>query len=172
MNITYKKTASNTKPLEIDVTSSEGVYIRRNIKEVTIEDEQYGNRTEFQYEEAYISQNDYETYKNQLLFKLLNDQDNSSAYDNYLTKLDTPVEYPVNGFTYKPKWAENIYAGLIQKGQLLPSLFPLKIYDSTEEEERAANFSLEELVALSIFLAGKQEEYFAEYKAEKKALVG
>lgn len=167
MNIQYNKSVSNQRPLDIEISSSDKAYVRRNIKEVIIEDEEYGNRTEFHYEEAVMSKDELESYKNELLFKKLNDQDNSEAYDNYLKKLDTPVEYPVNGFTYKPKWAENIYAGLIQKGQLLPDLFPLKIYDSTEKEDRAAMFTLEELVALSIFLAGKQEQYFAEYKAEK-----
>lgn len=170
MNILYNKSVSNQKPLEIETSSSDKVYIRRNIKEVAIEAyDKLNEHVEYHYEEAVLSRDELESYKNELLFKKLNNQDNSESYDNYLSKLDTPIEYPLNGFTYKPKWAESIYAGLIQKGMLLPELFPLKIYDSTEKEERAKLFTLKELIALSIFLAKSQEQYFAEYKAEKSS---
>ena len=168
MEIKYRKSQSNEKPLEIDITSTpDGVYIRRHIKSVEIEQENGGSKTFCEYQEALLTKSEYEQFACELIAKAVKGDDNSEAYENYQKKLDTPIEYPENGFTYKPKWAENIYAGLLQKGLLLPQLFPLKIYDSTELEERATKMTIEELTALSIFLAGAQEKYFAEYKAEK-----
>lgn len=169
MQLNYKISESNEKPLEIDVTSSSsGVYIRRNIKELEREE---GGSKYFQYEEAFITKSEYEQVSKDLLIGQINGEENSAAYERYKNKLDTPIEYPTNGFTYKPKWAENIYAGLIEKGKLLPTLFPLTIYDSTEKAERAQSMSMEDLVALSVFLAQKQEEFFAEYKREKAGII-
>lgn len=168
MNVNYKTVQSNKKPLEIDVTSSpDGVYVRRDIKEQQIEVENGATITRVEYQEAFLTKSEYEQYAHELLAKTINGNDNSQAYETYQKKLDTPIEYPENGFTYKPKWAETVYSGLLQKGALLPQLFPLKIYDSTEQEDRAVIMTMEELIALSIYLATIQEKYFAEYKAEK-----
>ena len=168
MNIVYVKSESLLKPVEIDKTSSpQGVYVRRDIKEVEYEKADGETGVKYQYQEAFLTLNEFESYSNELIAKAIKGDDNSEAYENYQRKLDTPLEYPVNGFTYKPKWAENVYAGLLQKGALLPQLFPLKIYDSTELEDRAQSMTMEQLTALSIFLATAQERYFAEYKAEK-----
>ena len=168
MEVTYKIAQANKRPLEIDITSSkDGVYVRRDIKEVEIELENGEILKRFEYQEAFMSKSEYEQYARELLANTINGNDNSQAYETYQKKLDTPIEYPLNGFTYKPKWAETVYAGLLQKGALLPQLFPLKIYDSTEQEDRAQVMTMEELIALSIFLATMQEKYFAEYKAEK-----
>lgn len=168
MEINYRKSQSNEKPLEIDVTSTpDGVYVRRDIKSVEIEQQDGTMKTFWEYQEALLSKSEYEQFASEMIARTIKGDDNSEAYENYQRKLDTPIEYPVNGFTYKPKWAENIYAGLLQKGALLPQLFPLKIYDSTELEDRAQSMTMEQLTALSIFLATAQERYFAEYKAEK-----
>lgn len=160
----YKNVESMVKPSQIDKTSSpDGVYIRRNIKESQTED-----GTKYTYQEAFLSVNEYEKYSQELLVKEINGEENSEEYETYKEKLNTPIQYPTNGFYYKPKWAESVYAGLIQKGSMLPSLFPLKIWDSTEKEENAVEMTIAELTALAIFLANKQEEFFEEYKLTKK----
>lgn len=168
MEIIYKKVQSNEKPLAIDVTSSpDCVYIRRDIKPVEYKNESGETKTRFEYNEAILTKSEYEEFKNVLIANEINAQENSTAFENYQNKLNTPVQYPINGFYYKPKWAEGVYAGLLEKGALLPAIFPLKIYDSTETEENSALFTQEELIALSIFLAQKQEQFFQEYKQEK-----
>jgi len=53
---------------------------------------------------------------------------------------------------------------LLEKGALLPSMFPMTIYDSTKQAERAVNMSIEELTTLTMFLATKQQQYFNEKK--------
>ena len=170
MSVNYKNAESLIKPLKIDVTTCpSGVYVRRDIKEVQKEDSTGNTIASYEYKEAFLTKSEYETYSKELIANTVNGVDNSTAYENYTTKLDTPVIYPVNGFTYKPKWAESVYAGLLQKGALLPALFPLKIYDSTELETNAVTMTIAELTALAVFLGSKQEEYFAEYKAEKTA---
>ena len=168
MEIIYKPAESRERPLEIDITSSDGVYVRRDIKELTREGQDGEILTYFQYQETFLTKNEYEIYYNTILSKTINGEDNSAAYENYKTKLDTPVEY-TNGHYYKPKWAESVYAGLLTKGSLLPSLFPLKIWDSTELEENAVELTMQELINLTLFLGAKQEQYFNEYKLEKTA---
>ena len=129
MEINYQFAESINKPLEIDVTSSKsGVYIHRDIKEIERETGSEGEtQIYYTYQEAFLSLDEWEAYKNELAAKAITGEENSAAYERYKNKLDPPIEYPTNGFTYKPKWAENIYAGLIEKGKLLPTLFPLTI---------------------------------------------
>lgn len=61
----WKQSESAEKPLEIDETSSKTVvYVRRNIKEVTVQDEMSEEtRTIYRYEENTIPKADWETYK-------------------------------------------------------------------------------------------------------------
>lgn len=168
MELKYVYSQSNERPLEIDVTSSDnGVYIRRDIKETIVVDSDDNEKVFYNYQEAFLTKSEYEVYASKNIANKVNGIDDSQAFDNYQVKLDTPIEYPKNNFTYKVKWAETVYAGLLEKGLLLPDLFPLKIYDSTEEEDRAEMMSIADLTQLSMFLAKKQEEYFAEYKREK-----
>lgn len=169
MNITYYPSESNTRPLDIEVSASLGhVYIRRNIHKVE-EESQVGDehivQTKYRYEEAYITTDQFETYKNELLVKLINSEDNTREFDDYYSKINTPVEY-INGHTYKPKWADAIYFGLIQKGLVLTELFPMKIYDSTGKDENAVTMTLDELKSLALFLEQKKEALFLEYKRE------
>lgn len=164
----YVNSESLVKPAEIDKTSSpNGVYVRRDIKEVEYETTDGKKAKKYKYQEVFLTHNEYESFANELIANAINGNENSEAFATYQKNLDTPIEYPENGFTYKPKWAEKIYAGLLQKGALLPQLFPLKIYDSTEREDRVQEMTIAELTALSIFLATAQEKFFAEYKAEK-----
>ena len=160
MKVSYHYSESNSRPNDIEVSSStQYIYVRRNIKEVETE----GGNKKYVYEEATITKDEFETYKNELLVKLINSQDNTSEFDTYLNDLNTPVEYE-NGHTYKPKWADAIYYGLIQKGFVFPELFPMKIYDSTGKDENAVEMTLEELKSLALFLELKKEELFLKYK--------
>ena len=78
--------------------------------------------------------------------------------------------YEENGHMYKPKWAAEIYEELVNRGEKFAELFPLTIWDATEEPENAVKMSLEDLKALTIFLGQLQEQYFNEYKIAKKQL--
>lgn len=66
----YYNAESNTRPLEIDSTiSNTGVYIRQNIKEVKVMDESSGQEiTKFQYEETFLSNEEYQDYQRLQLF--------------------------------------------------------------------------------------------------------
>lgn len=66
----YYNAESNTRPLEIDLTiSNTGVYIRQNIKEVKVMDESSGQEiTKFQYEETFLSNEEYQDYQRLQLF--------------------------------------------------------------------------------------------------------
>lgn len=59
--MTYYKSSSNVFPVLIDITSSPTtVYLRKNVKAVEIEDVTTGEkRTEFQYDEAKITKDEY-----------------------------------------------------------------------------------------------------------------
>jgi len=168
MDLNWKAVESLIEPQEIDEASSPGgVYVRKSIKSVITTDTDENEQTKWTYLEAYMTNEDYTMYKlEKSITKNILQQDDSEAYENYKTKLDTAVEY-TNGHFYKPKWAEGTYAGLLQKGAMLPSLFPLKIWDATELETNAVLMTMAELIALTVFLASKQEQYFAEYKLEK-----
>lgn len=166
----WNKVESREKPATLDTSiSSKNVYIRKNIQEVVEEDAAGEEYTKYVYDETILTVEEYENFK---LIQEINNEDSSAAYLEYKAKLDTAIEYPANGHLYKPKWAEEVYAGLIQKGVLLPSLFPMLIWDATEKEENAVNMTIEDLTALSLFLATKQEEYFKEYKKAKKEALG
>ncbi len=170
MDIQWKQAESMEQPLKIDETlSANGVYLRKNIQTVPFTDSDGNEQVKYTYLEAFLTKEEYSMYKleKSIAVNVLKEND-SEAYENYKAKLDTPVEY-TNGHLYKPKWAEEVYAGLLQKGAILPNLFPLKIWDATEIEENAVSMSIAELTALTIFLAGKQEQYFNEYKLEKTA---
>lgn len=107
MNIIYKQTSSNTKPLLTDLSSSgAGVYIRRDIKEVHVEDQQNNILTRYDYQEAFISHGEYEQYKTELMINELKGNDNTQAFDNFQEKLNTAVLYS-NSKTYKPRYYED-----------------------------------------------------------------
>lgn len=168
MDLNWKTVESLIEPAEVDTSSSPGgVYLRKSIKSTTTTDENENEQVKWTYSEAYLTNEEYSNYKlEKSITKNILQQDDSEAYENYKTKLDTAVEY-TNGHLYKPKWAEGTYAGFLQKGAMLPSLFPLKIWDATELEENAVSMTITELTTLTIFLASKQEQYFTEYKLEK-----
>ena len=67
MDLTYRKSSSTIRPALVDETSSSKVtYVRRNIKEVNVEaDEEMGlpAATHYEYEEAKLTKEEYEIYK-------------------------------------------------------------------------------------------------------------
>lgn len=94
-----------------------------------------------------------------------------TVLDNeYQKKLDTPVVYPANGFSYKPKYAQDTYISLLSAGAIVPSMYPIKIWDCTELEENAVNMSMQELASLTTFLAGLQQGFFNIRKESKAVL--
>lgn len=189
MPINYKTVESLEKPSDIDLTSSsDGVYVRRNIKEIVLDD----GIKKYYYEEALISQNEYETYSKDVLVGQIKDEDNTAEYEEYKTKLNTGVLYK-NGKKYKPKWtkvyfekAQEIMTMLQMRQAMialqaqslneeqetsadeqLPDISTLKIniYDETAAPENAVQMTPFEISNLWWFLMLKQEEFFNEYKA-------
>ena len=158
----FRKAESFEKPVKLDETSSEnGVYIRINVSADTVPDTDGNEKIKYSYLEAYCSKEEFEQFK---LACRVQNKDATAAQIEYDYKLDTPVEYLATGFTYKPKWAEEIYVNLIEKGTKFPSIFPMLIYDSTKQKERAVEMTLQDLTALTMFLAEKQQQYFNEKK--------
>lgn len=135
----FRHAESLEKPKRLDKTSStKGVYIRINVAAEPFSDTDGTEKIKYSYLEAFCI---------------------SAAQIEYDYRLDTPVEYS-NGFTYKPKWAEEIYVGLLEKGLAFEGLFPMTIYDSTKLAERAVSMSLQDLQQLTMFLAVVQQQYF------------
>lgn len=64
MEINYYKAHSTTRPEELDTTSSaSGVYLRKNIQEVQRETQE-GTQTEYEYDEAYLTNAEYAEFSN------------------------------------------------------------------------------------------------------------
>lgn len=166
INLVWTESQSLEKPKAVDTTSCpSGVYLRRFITTTTNEDEQIV----YSYKEAFLTNEEYAQYQ---LLQNISEQvlgeDSSDAYLIYKQKLNTPILYAENGHYYKPKWAAEIYEELVNRGEKFAELFPLTIWDATEEQENAEKMSLEELKVLTIFLGQLQEQYFNEYKIAKK----
>ena len=92
------------------------------------------------------------------------------ADETYAKQLDTPVQY-TNGHLYKPKWVEETYISLLTAGSMIPTMFPMLIWDSTELEKNAVLMTLEELQTLTMYLANIQQQFFNERKALKSQLL-
>ena len=98
------------------------------------------------------------------------DQELIQAEQYYTSALDTPITY-TNDKQYKPKWAEQTYVNLLTAGSIMPTLFPRKIWDATELEENAVEMTVQELTALTVFLANKSNELFDNKKNKINALL-
>lgn len=168
----YKNVESLEMPLEIDKTSSpDGIYIRRNIKKIENED----GSIKYQYQEAFLSHNEYESYSRQILVNQINSEDNTAEYEAYKEKLNTGVLYS-NGKYYKPIWAELYNKKVNEIMQMLSnyekvdgnteSMLTTKILitDATNKAENFVLMSVKEIIELWFFLLKKQEQFFQEYK--------
>lgn len=180
MELTYKIAQSAEKPLLIDITSSPNcVYIRRDLRQIQEPGENDEIRSYWRYNEATLTQNEYEDYKNTLISNEINSNENSTAFDNYQKKLSTGVEY-INGHKYKPKYIndyKNIMSDIKNATDLIKDLGgdasriltqKFAIYDETGLVENMVMMSGLEVIDLYFFLYAKKEQYFAEYKLEKE----
>lgn len=168
INLVWADSKSLEKPEAIDSKSCpSGVYLRRFITSSVNEDDQ----VVYSYKEAFLTNAEYAEYSLlQNIAEQVLGEDSSDAYLIYKQKLNTPVLYEANGHMYKPKWAAEIYEELVNRGEKFAELFPLTIWDATEEPENAVKMSLEDLKALTIFLGQLQEQYFNEYKIAKRII--
>jgi len=89
--------------------------------------------------------------------------------------LDSAVFYPVNGKSYKPKWADTAgtYWGLLQLDDTLikkgtQSAFPMVIKDATQLPENFVTMTREELENLISYLVSKIQENYN----DKTSLIG
>lgn len=168
----YKIVESLEKPLEIDKTSSsDGIYIRRNIEKIENED----GSIKYRYQEAFLSHNEYEVYLRQILANQINGEDNTAEYEAYKEKLNTGVLYS-NGKYYKPIWAELYNKKVNEIMQMLSNYekvggdtenmltTKILITDATNKAENFVLMSVKEIIELWFFLLKKQEEFFQEYK--------
>lgn len=179
MSINYKPAQSKDKPLLIDITSSpDSVYIRRDLKEVFYEvDDEV--RSRWEYQEAVLTLDEYENYKNTLTANEVNSVENSLAFEHFQEKMSTGVLY-TNGHKYKPKYISDykeIMSDIKDAVDLIkdcggdPSDIlsqKFAIYDETGTTENMVMMSGLEIINLYIFLYSKKEQYFAEYKHEKE----
>ncbi len=178
MQLTYKTAQSNVKPDLIDNTSCPGyVYIRRDLQQKTRTDDNGQKLTYWEYSEAFITANEYETLKNQLVADEVNDNINTAAFEHYQEKLNTGVLY-TNGFKYKPKYIDD-YKKIMSDMENAVSLIKIlggdpsaiisqqyTIFDETGKSENMVVMTGLEVINLYMFLYAKKEQYFAEYKIE------
>lgn len=176
----FKMVQSNQKPSEIDVTSSpNGVYYRRNIKEVAKENDSGEISIFYEYEEAFMSLNEWEEYQITIEYKKFNDEDNSAEFDEFSNKLRTGVEYK-NGKKYKPIW-HKLYSSIIDEfepkinlyklagGDITPFLaIKTNVFDVTGKAANAVMMNIQEIIELWMFLYQKKEEFYNEYKFAKE----
>ena len=162
MQTFYRQAESLTMPPEIDTkSSSDGIYIRRNIKQVT------GSEGVKKYQ--------YEAYSRDLLVNQINGEDNSQEFENYKKQLDNPIEF-TNGHFYKAKWI-GLYASIIKDFKDILELYKLaggditeylkiktNIYDATGQPEQAVEMGIKEIIELYLFLYSYKEQCFNEYK--------
>lgn len=179
MQLTYKKAQSNVKPDLIDNTSCPGcVYIRRDLQQKTRTDDNGQELAYWEYSEAFVTANEYETIKNQLIADTINDNVNTEAFDEYEKKLSTGVLY-TNGFKYKPKYI-NDYKKIMSDIETAVNLIKMlggdpstvasqtfAVYDETGKVENMVEMTGLEVIQLYLFLYSKKEQYFAEYKTQR-----
>lgn len=81
---------SNEKPLKVDLTSSsKGVYVRENIKQVkTIDEDTQEEITKYQYEEAFLTHEQYQDYvRMQYLIEQVETKRENEIIDEYTLEL-------------------------------------------------------------------------------------
>ena len=82
-------------------------------------------------------------------------------------KWQDPDDTYINGFYYKPIWAESVYYDKIKAYDVHPEQFPLEIYDVTHKKENMVKMSVEDLKKLSDFLYAYQKLYFEQKQAQQ-----
>lgn len=173
MAIKFKKAESFIKPERVEKALN-GYYIRKNFTTEEVVDQQDENikNTKYCYDEAFLTDEEYNIF---LIGQEISGENyNSDAYLNYKAALDKPVVYPENGYKYKPKWVKNaqgedgVYIDYLQKGKMFPELiYPIAIWDATENPECIAKMDETEFMKLVAYLAAVQEKLYTEYKMAK-----
>jgi hypothetical protein len=95
----------------------------------------------------------------------------------FVEYMDTPIVCPLNGKSYKPKWADDgTYLKVIQSFDLLEATGvqnpTIKIWDATELEENTALMTKADLIRLITFLYSQAQPVYEQKKqavAELKA---
>jgi len=120
MAINYYKAHSTEFPAPVDLTSSpNGVYLRKNVQEITQQDQDEQEQTLYEYDEAYLTMEEFKTYS---------DVDNltMTALD-FITALENAgvnyadIQAYLNEHTEvdkQLKYCQNVYCGVVKK--LLP----------------------------------------------------
>jgi hypothetical protein len=165
----YRQSESLNKPVAFDDKSSKaGIYVRFCVEEKERKDDDGIVTKYYTYVECYMTNTEWEEYK--LVKKIQGDNLDIPTME-YDYKMQQAVEYPVseggNGFTYKPIWAEKVYASKIATLTAFPELLPIAIYDTTNKEERMQKMTLEQLKALTLYLGNIQLQYFDEKKRQQ-----
>lgn len=174
MAIQFKKVESFNKPERIEQASN-GWYVRKNfaVEQVSNDPQNEDIKIDkYYYDEAFLTDREYEIM---LIGQEISGENYSSdAYLNYKAQLDTPVVYPKNGNQYKPVWVKNakgedgVYIDLYKKAELFPDLmYPMPIWDATNDPEKVVKMSKEEFIELITFLAGIQEQLYNQQKIAK-----
>lgn len=176
MQINYKQAESKIKPVKRDSTSSpNGVYFRRNIKEIETINESGEKSIKYTYDEAYLNTNEAAILTEDLLVNQLNGEPDTPEYEIYKNKLNTGVLY-TNGFKYKPKYISDykkIMSDIKDAVDLIKDLGgdpseilsqQFAIYDETGKPENMVMMSGLEVIKLYFYLYSIKEQYFAEYK--------
>lgn len=89
MKMNYVKSESFIKPELIDTTSSDtAVYIRRNITEKTIDDDNGNELTSYVYEEAKLTKEEYEEFLNEVSILDIRQQRADIDYIALMTGVD------------------------------------------------------------------------------------
>lgn len=93
MILNYKKVQSNVKPDLIDDTSSKtSVYIRKNITEKFTKNEEHGTvSTSYEYEEAKLTKEEYQTYLLELSMRDIQQQKADIDYIAMMLGIDLEV---------------------------------------------------------------------------------
>lgn len=175
----YKTVESGVLPCQIDDTSSpDGVYIRRNIKKIIIENESGENTEKYNYQEAFISKAEFNQVSMELLAAKINGEENTAEFEEYKNKLNTPVEY-TNGKFYKPSYSE-IYEEKLYKILLILFAYEkfggdvtkflnlnINIFGPSDLPQEVEPMGIKDIIELYFFLLVKQEEIYNEYKFKK-----
>lgn len=89
MRIEYIKSESTIKPELVDATSSKKVvYLRKNIEEITRENEDGSTATVYEYDEAKLTKEEYEKYLDELEIENIRQQRADIDYIALMTGID------------------------------------------------------------------------------------
>lgn len=124
----------------------------------------------------YIVNENYEIVNNPLYPDYVELKELEAEFDQtdvtYQTVLDTPVQFPLTGKMYKPRWTEDgTYANLIVAKLAGLGTFPIDIWDATKLEENKVSMDEQTFGALCAFLVAIQRAAFDTRKEAQALLI-